>query len=57
MEEATSMFVEIRITAKDVHSTLIEICPEHGKMSLEEAKEFVESTLMKTQKRYLRDVY
>ena len=43
--------------AKDVHSTLIEICSEHGKMSPEEAKEFVESTLMKTQKRYLRDVY
>lgn len=43
--------------AKDVHSTLIEICSEHGKMSSEEAKEFVETTLMKTQKRYLRDVY
>ena len=43
--------------AKDVHSTLIEICSEHGKMTPEEAKEFVESTLMKTQKRYLRDVY
>lgn len=43
--------------AKDVHTTLIEICSEHGKMSSEEAKEFVESTLMKTQKRYLRDVY
>ena len=43
--------------AKDVHSTLIDICSEHGKMSSEEAKEFVELTLMKTQKRYLRDVY
>jgi len=26
-------------------------------MSLEEAKEFVETGLMKTEKRYLRDVY
>jgi sulfite reductase (NADPH) flavoprotein alpha-component len=43
--------------AKDVHSTLIEICSEHGGMSPDEAKEFVETTLMKTQKRYLRDVY
>ena len=43
--------------AKDVHSTLIEICAEHGGMSDEEAKEFVETGLMKTEKRYLRDVY
>ena len=43
--------------AKDVHSTLIGICSEFGGMSLEEAKEFVETGLMKTEKRYLRDVY
>ena len=43
--------------AKDVHSTLIEICAEHGGMSPEEAKEFVEVGMMKTDKRYLRDVY
>ena len=43
--------------AKDVHSTLIRICSEYGGMSEEEAKEFVESGLMKTEKRYLRDVY
>ena len=43
--------------AKDVHSTLIGICSEYGGMSEEEAKEFVESGLMKTEKRYLRDVY
>ena len=43
--------------AKDVHSTLIGICSEYGGMSKEEAKEFVESGLMKTEKRYLRDVY
>ena len=43
--------------ARDVHSTLIEICSEYGGMSEEEAKEYVESGLMKTEKRYLRDVY
>jgi len=43
--------------AKDVHKTLIGICSEFGGMSLEEAKEFVEVGLMKTEKRYLRDVY
>ena len=43
--------------AKDVHTTLIEICSEFGGMSEEEAKEFVETGLMKTEKRYLRDVY
>lgn len=43
--------------AKDVHSTLIEICAEHGGMSPDEAKEFVEVGMMKTDKRYLRDVY
>ncbi|MBR79774.1 MAG: sulfite reductase subunit alpha [Euryarchaeota archaeon] len=43
--------------AKDVHRTLIEICAEYGGMSSEDAKEFVETGLMKTEKRYLRDVY
>ena len=43
--------------ARDVHSTLIGICSEYGGMSEEEAKEVVESGLMKTEKRYLRDVY
>ncbi len=43
--------------ARDVHTTLIEICSEFGGMSEDEAKEFVETGLMKTEKRYLRDVY
>jgi sulfite reductase alpha subunit-like flavoprotein len=43
--------------AKDVHQTLIEICSEHGGMSLNEAKSLVEDTMMKKEKRYLRDVY
>ena len=43
--------------AKDVHQTLIDICSEHGKMSLDDAKSFVEDSMMKKEKRYLRDVY
>ena len=43
--------------AKDVHRTLIEIAMEHGGMSEEDATIFIEKTMMKEQKRYLRDVY
>jgi len=43
--------------AKDVHTTLINICSEYGGYSEEDAKSFVEQTLMKEEKRYLRDVY
>jgi len=43
--------------AKDVHKTLISICAEHGGMSEEDAHEFVETQMMRTEKRYLRDVY
>ena len=43
--------------AKDVHSRMIGICSEFGGMSPEDAKDFVETGLMKTEKRYLRDVY
>ena len=43
--------------AKDVHRALIEIAIEHGGMSEEDATHFIEKTMMKEQKRYLRDVY
>jgi len=43
--------------AKDVHKTLIGICGEHGGMSEEDAHDFVENRMMRTEKRYLRDVY
>ena len=43
--------------AKDVHQTLIDICSEHGNMSSDDAKSFVEDSMMKKEKRYLRDVY
>ena len=43
--------------AKDVHRALIEIAKEHGGMSDEDATYFIEKTMMKEEKRYLRDVY
>jgi sulfite reductase (NADPH) flavoprotein alpha-component len=43
--------------AKDVHQTLIDIARDQGGLSPEAASEYVNLTLMKTEKRYLRDVY
>ena len=43
--------------AKDVHQTLIDIAQSQGGLSAEAAAEYVNVTLMKTEKRYLRDVY
>jgi sulfite reductase (NADPH) flavoprotein alpha-component len=43
--------------ARDVHQTLIEIARQQGGMSPEAAADYVNVTLMKTEKRYLRDVY
>jgi sulfite reductase (NADPH) flavoprotein alpha-component len=43
--------------AKDVHQTLIDIAHSEGSMSSESASEYVNSALMKVEKRYLRDVY
>jgi sulfite reductase (NADPH) flavoprotein alpha-component len=43
--------------AKDVHQTLIDIAQKEGGLSAEAAAEYVNVTLMKTEKRYLRDVY
>jgi sulfite reductase (NADPH) flavoprotein alpha-component len=43
--------------AKDVHQTLIDIAREQGGLSPEAAAEHVNVTLMKTEKRYLRDIY
>jgi sulfite reductase (NADPH) flavoprotein alpha-component len=43
--------------AKDVHQMLITIAQEHGGMTPEAAKEYIEVTLAKTEKRYLKDVY
>lgn len=43
--------------ARDVHQTLIDIAQQQGGMSPEAAKEYIEVTFAKTQKRYLKDVY
>ena len=43
--------------AKDVHKTLIEIAQNQGGLSPEAAAEYVNVTLMRTERRYLRDVY
>ena len=43
--------------AKDVHKALINIAIDHGGMTQADATHFIEKTMMKEQKRYLRDVY
>jgi sulfite reductase (NADPH) flavoprotein alpha-component len=43
--------------ARDVHQTLIEIARTEGGLTQEAAADYVNVTLMRTQKRYLRDVY
>ncbi len=43
--------------AKDVHQALIDIAQQQGGLSAEAAADYVNVTLMKTEKRYLRDVY
>ena len=43
--------------AKDVHRTLIQIAREQGGLSEDAAAEYVNVTLLKTERRYLRDVY
>jgi sulfite reductase (NADPH) flavoprotein alpha-component len=43
--------------AKDVHQALIDIAREAGGLSAEAAADYVNVRLMKTEKRYLRDVY
>ena len=48
---------DARHMAKDVHQTLIDIAQQQGGLSAEAAAEYVNVTLMKTEKRYLRDVY
>jgi sulfite reductase (NADPH) flavoprotein alpha-component len=43
--------------AKDVHSALIEIAQTEGKLKKEDAENYINQTLMKDERRYLRDVY
>jgi sulfite reductase (NADPH) flavoprotein alpha-component len=48
---------DARHMAKDVHQTVIEIARKQGGMSPDAAAEYVNQTLMKTEKRYRREVY
>jgi len=43
--------------AKDVHRALIQLAIDHGGMSEGDATHFIEKTMMREEKRYLRDVY
>ena len=43
--------------AKDVHASLVTIVAKHGGKTLDQADEWVSETLMKNEKRYLKDVY
>ena len=43
--------------AKDVHRALIDIAIEHGGMSESDATHFIEKTMMREEKPYLRDFY
>lgn len=43
--------------AKGVHETLIEIARKHGNLSPEAAAAYINETMMRQEKRYLRDVY
>ncbi len=43
--------------AKDVHQTLIEIAQKEGGLAPEAAADYVNVTLMRSERRYLRDVY
>jgi sulfite reductase (NADPH) flavoprotein alpha-component len=48
---------DARHMAKDVHQALIDIAQKAGGLSPEAAADYVNVTLMKAEKRYLRDVY
>ncbi len=48
---------DARHMAKDVHQTLITLAQKQGGLSPEAAADYVNVTLMQTEKRYLRDVY
>lgn len=48
---------DARRMAKDVHQTLIEIAHTAGGLTIENASDYVNVTLMKNERRYLRDVY
>jgi len=59
LEEGAFFYVcgDAKRMAKDVHASLIAIVAKHGGKTLDQADEWVAETLIKNEKRYLRDVY
>ena len=59
LQEGAYLYVcgDAKRMAKDVHQTLITIAQEQGGLSPEAAMAYIEVTLAKTEKRYLKDVY
>ena len=59
LQAGASLYVcgDARRMAKDVHQALIDIAAAQGGLSPEAAADYVNVTLMRTEKRYLRDVY
>jgi sulfite reductase (NADPH) flavoprotein alpha-component len=59
LQEGAYLYVcgDAKRMAKDVHQMLITIAQEQGGLSPEAAMEYIEVTLGKTEKRYLKDVY
>ena len=59
LEEGAYFYVcgDAKRMAKDVHQALITIAQQQGGLSPEAAANYVNQTLMRTEKRYLRDVY
>ncbi len=59
LQEGAYLYVcgDAKRMAKDVHETLIQIAVQHGGLAYEKAEEYIGKTLMKDEKRYLRDVY
>ncbi|MBI1842942.1 MAG: sulfite reductase subunit alpha [Verrucomicrobia bacterium] len=48
---------DARRMAKDVHAALLRVAQEQGGLSSEGARAYVEEGMMRTERRYLRDVY
>ena len=59
IQEGAYFFVcgDAKRMAKDVHQALIDIASQYGGMDLETAKDWVEKTFAREEKRYLKDVY
>jgi len=59
LQEGACFYVcgDAKRMARDVHQALIEVATQHGRLSPENAAAYVNQTLLKDERRYLRDVY